>query len=118
MKRRKDEIGKVWEIKDVGGNEYFLGMQVQQDLKQGTIQFMQCPYWEHVLNRFSLENITPRNTPLPVGIILDNNMCPKTDSEWKQMEDHIVMLQCTIRYEPLNGHTVSHDMGSANSLSQ
>ena len=31
---------------------------------------------------------------------------------------HIVMLQCTIRYEPPNGHTVSHDMGSANSLSQ
>ena len=31
---------------------------------------------------------------------------------------HIVMLQCTIRYEPSNGHTVSHDMGSVNSLSQ
>ena len=89
MKRRKYEIGKVWEIKDVGGNEYFLGMQVQQDLKQGMIRFTQHPYWEHVLNRFSLENITPRNTPLPVRIILDNNMCPKTDSERKQMEDKL-----------------------------
>ena len=36
-KRRKDEMGKVWEIKDVGENEYFLGMQVEQDLKSGTI---------------------------------------------------------------------------------
>ena len=87
MKRRKDEISKVWKIKDVGGNEYFLGMWVQWDLKQGMIQFTQCLYWEHVLNWFSLENITPRNTPLPVRIVLDKNMCPKTDSEQKQMED-------------------------------
>jgi len=26
IQRRKDEIGKEWEIRDVGENEYFLGM--------------------------------------------------------------------------------------------
>ena len=35
--KRKDEIGKEWEIKDVGENKYFLGMCVQQDLTLGTI---------------------------------------------------------------------------------
>ena len=35
--RRKKEIREVWEIKDVGENEYFLGMRVQQDLGLGTI---------------------------------------------------------------------------------
>ena len=49
-KRRKDEIAKVWEIRDVGETEYFLGMQVQQDLQAGMIRLTQCPYWEHVLN--------------------------------------------------------------------
>lgn len=87
MRRRKDEIGKVWEIKDVGENEYFLGMRVQQDLKLGTIRLTQRPYWEHVVNRFGLEHITPRNTPLPAGIILDSNMSPKTESEKKMMND-------------------------------
>ena len=48
--RRKKEIGEVWEIKDVGENEYFLGMRVQQDLQLGIIQLTQHPYWEHVLN--------------------------------------------------------------------
>ena len=61
-------------------------MRVQQDLQLGTIRLSQYPYWEHVLNRFHLENIVPRNVPLPVGIILDNNMCPKTESEKKEME--------------------------------
>jgi transposase InsO family protein len=85
--RRKKEIGGVWEIKDVGENEYFLGMRVQQDLELGTIRLTQRPYWEHVLNRFRLEHITPRNTPLPIGINLDSNSSPKTDSERKVMDD-------------------------------
>jgi hypothetical protein len=37
IKRRKNEIGGVWEVKDVGETEYFLGMRVQQDMELGTI---------------------------------------------------------------------------------
>ena len=85
IKRRKDEMGKEWEIKDVGETEYFLGTRVQQDLDRGIIRLTQRPYWEHVINRFDLAHITPRNTPLPTGIVLDNNMSPKTDSEKKDM---------------------------------
>ena len=87
IKRRKDEIGGVWEVKDVGETEYFLGMRVQQDLEKGVIRLTQRPYWEHVINRFNFGNITPRNTPLPTGIVLDNNMSPKMDSERKAMDD-------------------------------
>src|SRR5277367_1503505 len=87
IRKRKDEIGKIWDIKDVGETEYFLGMRVQHPLQQGTIRLTQCPYWEHVLTRFNLGNVTPRNTPLPVGIILDSHMSPKTDSEKQEMHD-------------------------------
>jgi len=41
IEERKEEIGKEWEIKDVGENKYFLGMRVQQDLKKGTIRLTQ-----------------------------------------------------------------------------
>jgi hypothetical protein len=71
----------------VGETEYFLGMRVQQDLELGMIQLTQRPYWQLVLNRFSLNHITPRNTPLPTGITLDSNMSPKTESEKKEMVD-------------------------------
>ena len=80
-------MGRVWEIKDVGESEYFLGMRVQQDLVKGTIRLTQRPYWEHVLNRFDLTHVTPRNTPLPVGIVLDSDMSPKTESEREEMKD-------------------------------
>jgi hypothetical protein len=87
IQRRKGEMGKEWEIKDVGENKYFLGMRVQQDIDKGTIRLTQRPYWELVLNRFNLTSVPPRNTPLPVGIILDQNLSPKTDSERKEMAD-------------------------------
>src|SRR6266540_5846463 len=32
-------------------------------------------------------DITPRNTPLPVGFTVDQNMSPKTDSKKKEMAD-------------------------------
>ena len=69
----------------MGETEYFLGMQVQQDLASGTIRLSQCPYWEHVLNRFELDNIPPQNVPLPVGIVLSSNMSPETNSEKREM---------------------------------
>jgi hypothetical protein len=87
IEKRKIEMGKEWEIKDVGESEYFLGMRVQQDLISGTIRLTQRPYWEHVLNRFNLGSVPPRNTPLPVGINLDQGMSPKTESEKSQMVD-------------------------------
>ena len=71
----------------MGETEYFLGMRVQQDLASGTIRLSQRPYWEHVLNRFELNNIPPRNVPLPVGIVLSSNMSPETDSEKREMRD-------------------------------
>ena len=85
--KRKEEIGKEWEIKDVVENEYFLGMRVQQDLTLGTICLSQCPYWEHVANRFKLTHTPLHNTPLPVGIVLDHDMSPKTESKKAQMAD-------------------------------
>jgi len=85
IERRKKEMGAEWEIKDVGETEYFLGMWVQQDLKRGIIRLTQRPYWEHVLNCFELQEVLTRNTPLPVGPVLDNNMLdlPRpTQREW------------------------------------
>ena len=89
----------------MGENEYFLGMRVQQDLKLGTIRLTQRPYWEHVLNQFCLEHITPRNTPLPVGINLDSNMSPKTNSEKQAMNDK---LYCSILGSVMWGQLATH----------
>lgn len=83
---RKSEIRKEWEIKGVGETEYFLGMQVQQDLSLGTIWLTQRPYWKHIITCFNLESIVPRKVPLPTSIVLDSYMSPKTESEKREMD--------------------------------
>src|SRR6266540_1394462 len=87
VQKWKDEMGREWEIQDVGESEYFLGMRVQQDLDGGMIWLTQCPYWEHIINHFDLAHLPPRNMPLPVGLILNANMSPRTDSDRHQMRD-------------------------------
>ena len=85
--KKPDLTGLSNTINDVGENEYFLGMWVQQGLTLETIQLSQKPYWELVINCFWLNHITPRNTPLPPGITLDSNMSTKMDSKKKAMDD-------------------------------
>ena len=104
-KKRKDEIGGVWEVKNMGENDYFLGMRVQQDIDQGAIQLTQQPYGEHIINQFNVDTITPHNTPLPASIILNSDMCPKTDSETKAMHDKPF---CSILRSVMWGQLATH----------
>jgi hypothetical protein len=41
IEERKQEMGEVWEIKDIRETKYFLGTRVQQDLNLGTIRITQ-----------------------------------------------------------------------------
>ena len=84
-------------------------MHIQQDLTLGTIHLTQCPYWEHVINHFSLDHIIPRNIPLPVGIVLDNNMSPKTDSEKRIMDNKL--------YRPILGSVMWGQLATCPDLS-
>ncbi|KAF5391957.1 hypothetical protein D9757_003238 [Collybiopsis confluens] len=83
----KKELGRLWDIKDVGENHRLLGMRVDQDLDKGTVTLSQRAYFEQVLTRFKLNNITPRNTPLPIGIQLNADMAPITETEKREMKD-------------------------------
>ncbi len=85
----KGELEEKWDLTDMGENHYFLGMRIDQDLEAGMISFSQRPYWENIFNDFNLTHLTPRSTPLPVGIILDHSQLPTTQAEWDEMEEHL-----------------------------
>ena len=36
-----------------------------------------------------MDDVTPQNTPLPVSIVLDSSMSPKTNSEKKEMDNKL-----------------------------
>jgi transposase len=64
----KSEIGKVFEIKDLGPVSYFLGIQVFRDRKNQTIYINQSNYITRLLENNGFIDIKPSDIPLSPGL--------------------------------------------------
>lgn len=67
----KDELKSRFKMKDLGPIHYCLGMEVHQDLIEGTITLTQNGYIESVLRRFGLLEANPKPTPMVANLILE-----------------------------------------------
>ena len=54
-------------MEDLGPAKYFIGVQITQDRKKGTISLCQDAYIDKVLKRFGIENCHSVDTPIAVG---------------------------------------------------
>jgi hypothetical protein len=82
----KEELGKRFDMKDLGEIHYCLGIQVIRDRKKRTIQLGQAKYIENVLKRFRMEDCKPIGTPLDTNSKLTKAMAPKSDAEIEEMQ--------------------------------
>lgn len=60
----KLNLNKCFKMKDLGLLSYFLGISVEQDIKNGTIVLSQKQYLENVLVKFGMLDCKPVNTPM------------------------------------------------------
>ena len=86
-KEAKGEIERCYEVKDLGKINKLLGIQVVWNKTTGSISFSQENYIHSFLDDYKLQNITPYNTPEPVGQELTADMCPSNKSEVDEMKD-------------------------------
>ena len=63
MENIKSDIVKLFKMKDMGAISYCLGIEFQQNLKNGTITMSQKKFTEEILIRFGMENSKPVLTP-------------------------------------------------------
>ena len=82
----KAELDCCFEIKDLGTPSIILGMKISQDSVIGLISLTQKVYLERMLECFGMADCNPKSTPLPPGIDISNNLCPKTE------EDRLFMI--------------------------
>ena len=66
----KSTLSKRFDMKDLGELNHFLGVQVEQNHKNGTIWVGQPLYTEEVLKRFGMENCKQVATPVEAGVKL------------------------------------------------
>ena len=72
----KHQLGKLYQMKDLGPASSYLGIQITRDQNTRAIWINQQVYIENALKRFELLDANSTNTPLPAGIHLEKSKEP------------------------------------------
>jgi len=75
-----------YKLKDLGEAKLVLGMHIERNPISGDIILLQKAYCEQMLKCFSMQNYSPKSTPLPPGLILSSDNCPNTPKEHEKMK--------------------------------
>ena len=74
----KTQLFSKFDMKDLGAANYILGMEIKRDWAKRKLQLNQRQYVETILQRFNMQDSKPVNVPIPVGVKLSVEQCPKT----------------------------------------
>ena len=72
----KHQLGKLYQMKDLGPTSSYLGIQITRDRNTQAIWIDQQAYIENTLKRFELSDANSTPTPLPAGIHLEKSEEP------------------------------------------
>lgn len=86
MDRFKENLGKIFPMKDLGPVHECLGLRIRRNRKKGILEIDQEFYTEEILKTFNMQNCHPTSMPLKAGQRLDKSMCPRTESERSRMK--------------------------------
>ena len=67
----KHQLGKLYQMKDLGPASSYLGIRITRDCTRWTIWIDQQVYIENTLKRFKLHDANNTKIPLPVSIHLE-----------------------------------------------
>uniref|UniRef100_A0AAV1UUL2 Reverse transcriptase Ty1/copia-type domain-containing protein n=1 Tax=Peronospora matthiolae TaxID=2874970 RepID=A0AAV1UUL2_9STRA len=74
LQTTKKELCSRFEMTDLGRLKYFLGMEIDQDVTSGNVSICQTKFAADILEKFSMENSNPVETPQDRGLKLIKNM--------------------------------------------
>lgn len=76
----KLEMSKAFKIKDLGLLNYYLGMNIKQDIDNGTIHVNQKQYLKDLLLKFGMSECSSVNTPMESNFIAENLKYDQSES--------------------------------------
>ena len=75
-----------FDMKDLGGTSYVLGIQILHDRPSDIMILSQQTYIEHIMKIFNLQSCSSSNTPIVKGDRFSKGQCPHNDIERDQMK--------------------------------
>jgi Reverse transcriptase (RNA-dependent DNA polymerase) len=85
MKRLKNDLESLFEIKDLGDIHWLLGVAIMWDREARTVSLSQASYVDTVVAHFKMQDAYPATTPLETGMRLSSNMSPTSEEEKQKM---------------------------------
>ncbi|KAL0367723.1 UNVERIFIED_CONTAM: Retrovirus-related Pol polyprotein from transposon TNT 1-94 [Sesamum radiatum] len=83
----QNNLGKSFEMKDLGNAKKIIGMSIERNGKNSTIFLNQSAYIRNVLAKFSMKDAKPAFVPLAAHFQLCKYYSPKTESEKEKMKN-------------------------------
>jgi hypothetical protein len=80
----KTQLSSKFDMKDLGASNFIFGMEIKVDRKKRKLWLNKRKYVETILQRFNMKECKPIKVPIPVGVKLSVDQCPKT---WEEEED-------------------------------
>jgi len=74
----KTQLSSKFDMKDLGVENYILGMEIKRDGAKRKLWLNQRKYVETILQRFNMQDSKPVKVPIPVGVRLFAEQCTKT----------------------------------------
>eukprot|EP00253_Pinus_taeda_P020067 PITA_20067 len=81
----KTQLSSKFDMKDLGAAHYILGMEIKRDQAKRNLWLNQRKYVETILQRFHMQDSKPVEVPIPVGVRLSVEQCPRTQEEEEDM---------------------------------
>lgn len=79
-------LTKYFEMKDLGGASFVLGIKIHRDQSRGVLGLSQKSYINKVLSRFVMIECAPGSTPIAKGDKSSLKQCPKNELERKKIQ--------------------------------
>jgi hypothetical protein len=85
IKEVKSQLSSKFDMKDLGAANFIFGMEIKRDRANRKLWLNQRKYVETILQRFNMHGSKPVKVPIPIGVKLSIDQCPKTQEEEEDM---------------------------------
>jgi tagatose-1,6-bisphosphate aldolase len=72
-------------MKDLDAANFIMGMEIKRDCANKKLWLNQRKYVETILHRFNMHGSKLVKVPIPIGVKLSTDQCPKTQEEEEDM---------------------------------
>jgi hypothetical protein len=96
IKEVKSQLSSKFDMKDLGVANFILGMEIKKDCANMKLWLNQRKYIETILQRFNMHGSKPIKVPIPIGVKLSADQCPKTQEEEEDMSHVLYAMQLAI----------------------